>query len=331
MNSQEIRYEESIVPYIKKDPLYFFEDATVADAIAQLRSSTKDGGIAYFYVVDRQNRLVGVIPVRRLLRSSEETRLEAIMERHPITLSLEATVRDACELFLKHRFLALPVVDRDGKLEGTIDITLFSSELSGIIKRHDIETAFQLIGVHALLGRHVSPWKSFLDRAPWLSCNIACGLACAFLVSRFEHLVRQIPIIAMFMTLVLALGESVSMQSMTLTLQSLFGLKRVKWRHFNMVRKELWTSLLLGGACALLVSTIAFFWHGSFSQSLFIGASILAAMMTACLLGVLLPLVIKILALDPRIAAGPLVLAITDLSTLAYYFNFARVLLHHWA
>jgi magnesium transporter len=218
-------------------------------------------------------------------------------------------------------------VDNDGRLVGVIDINLFADEVMTSVERRESERAFQLIGVHAALGRRVSSWVSFKDRFPWLLCNIVGGILCAFMVGRYEAFLDSVIVLALFIPVVLALGESVSMQSMAITLPALQHRRlhpAVLWSNLS---KEFVTSAMLGGACGIMVGLIEFVWRGQLLVAIAIASSICLAMITACLLGVAIPATVRALRGDPRIAAGPIVLAIADLATILFYFSIAGWLL----
>jgi len=315
---------DKISDFISRDYTRLYADQTAAEALAWLRNQEFVGKIVYFYVTDRQNKLLGVIPVRRLISGSGDRLLSSIMIDKVIALKPDNTLLEASELFLEHRLLALPVVDSTGGLLGVVDITLFTDEISAFVRQKEIDSVFQLIGVHVALGKKAEPVISFRERFPWLIINIISGLACAFIASRYELLIHELTIIALFITVVLALAESVSMQSMTITLQTFahhkFSLKQAAIA----LRKEISASLLLGMASCLVVGTVAYVWRGSLPAAMAIGGAICLAMISACLVGVFIPSLVRGLRIDPRIASGPVVLAVTDILTLTYYFGLAE-------
>jgi magnesium transporter len=158
-------------------------------------------------------------------------------------------------------------------------------------------------------------------------CNITSGIICAFIASRYELLISEVVVLAMFLTVALAMAESVSIQSMTLTLQTLMN-QRTSWRRVLItVRKEIFTSAMLGAGSGILIGFIAFLWKHVFWQGLAVGISICLSVVTACLMGVIIPTIIRNLRVDPKIAAGPIVLASADIVTLLFYFTTAHWLL----
>lgn len=316
--------DEPLFPYLRRDIPILLEDQTVAEALHSLRRQALGERIIYFYVVNVEGRLVGVVPTRRLLMSQPHERLSALMVKDLVTLPAHTTVGQASEMFLKHRYLAFPVVDNAGVLHGVADVGMFTGELSNIAERQSAEDAFQLIGIHFVAG--LGPWAGFKDRFPWLLANVAGGLLAALVASLYEGLLDAVVVLALFIPVVLALAESVSIQSVTLTLQSLHGRQDGLLPRGRSLAKEAATAGLLGLGCGTLVGGAAGIWQRDVILGLVILAAITASMVTASLLGVLLPATLRRLWRDPTIAAGPIVLALADLATLLFYFNLAGLM-----
>jgi len=304
------------------------QDQTVDQALACLRGQQLAEKIVYFYVTDAASNLRGVVPVRRLLMSPPESRVGDIMVDRVISVPSQATVLEASELMLHHRLMALPVVDEHHHLLGVIDLTMFSDEFSGAAHSRDRDDAFQLIGVHVARSRLRSPWRRYVDRFPWLLCNVAGGIACALIASAYESLISAATVLALFIPVVLALAESVSIQSMTLAFQTQSKGGGSIWHSlWRPVRREAVTATLLGFSCGALVGLIAGLWRGDWSAALALTVSISVGMLIACLMGVILPGLVRRSRFDPKIASGPIVLAIADIATLSCFFWLAARLL----
>jgi magnesium transporter len=321
LRDQPPQLDGPIRQYWSEDFITLRESCTTSEAIDQLRLRPLSDKILYLYVVNEQSQLTGVVPVRRLIAADPSVRMDSIMIHSVRTISSNATLRDACELFMLHRFLALPVVDDHRHILGVVDVSVFSQGTVTLQQRQQVENLFQLIGIHLTTGRRTTPWSSFRDRFPWLLCNMASGLMCAWIAARYEGLVRQIAMLAMFIPLVLAMGESVSMQAMTLTLHTMSRGKLSVRRGWRMFLGEMATAALLGGTFAAILAAVAMVWWKQPSQVLAIGCSLLLAILTACLVGMAIPTGIRLFRIDPKVAAGPIVLAITDVMTLVYYFG----------
>jgi magnesium transporter len=301
-------------------------DHTVGEALAAVRQSPPPARIVYFYVVDDAGRLAGVIPTRALLLSPPEARIADLMLRRVIAIPADATVLDACEFFVLHRFLAFPVVDAERRLIGAIDVELYTDELRDLGGGLS-DDLFQLIGVHLAWARQLNPLGAFRRRFPWLMCNITGGVAAAFLCGLFQAELKRAVTLALFIPVVLALAESVSIQSISLTLQMLHG-RSPSWSViFQKLQREFRVGLLLGAASGLVVGLVALAWLNQLHLALCVLGGIIAGVGAAAVLGATVPNLLRRLKLDPQVAAGPLVLALTDVITLVCYFNFARWLL----
>jgi len=320
LDSQHL--DDLIFQYIRRDFVPLRIDVTVGEALRSLRSQELGEKIVYFYVVDAEGCLKGIVPTRRLLMSDPDALVAAIMSPKVLSLPAWATVRDASDLFLEHRFMALPVVDSENHLHGIVDVSLFTDQVS---EARVAEEAFQLIGIHLVTG--LGPLAGFKDRFPWLTANIAGGLLAAFVTSLYESMLDAVVVLALFIPVVLALAESVSIQSVTLTLQSLRGPEQAVIPKGRSISKEIVTALMLGLACGGVVGGAASLWQGSWPLGLMITGAITLSMITASVFGIVLPATLHWLRRDPTIAAGPIVLALADLVTLLFYFNLAGMLL----
>jgi magnesium transporter len=315
---------EPILPLAQPPRVVLKPEQTISQALESIRTSANAGSIHYFYVVDDNNKLIGVVPARHLLTAPPDKSVGDIMVDNVVAIPDWATVLIASEYFATRRLLAFPVVNGAGQLLGVVDVRLFTEEVIDLAKR-TYDDIFQLIGVHGTAQQ--SPWHAFRDRFPWLLCNIAGGLLAAFIASRFEHLLERVVVLSLFIPIVLALGESVSMQALTLTLQGLTDGPIVWKRLFAALWKEFKTAMLLGLGCAAVVGLVVFAWRGQIEVAASIFLAIMLSMIFACLLGVAIPAVLRAAKADPGIAAGPVVLAAADVVTLLLYFGIGARLL----
>jgi magnesium transporter len=312
--------------YARKDFPLLESDSSVEKALQTIRSEGVGERVIYFYAVDDRKRLVGVVPTRRLLTATPDTRLREIMVPRVIALPAEATVLEACEFFVLYKFLAFPVIDAERHVIGVVDTDVFmqsvleTEEALGETPRDDF---FEALGFHLAQVRDASPWRVFRYRFPWLLATVASGTVCAILAGAFEATLARSLVIAFFLTMVLGLNESVSTQSMSVTIQALRS-ARFSWHWFvTAFRREVATALLLGLACGVLVLVIVWVWRNDVRGACVIGGSIALSLVTACLFGLGVPSVLHWLKLDPKIAAGPVTLALADFFALVFYFTSA--------
>ena len=325
---QELEHlNQPVLPLARKDFPQLRHDFTVDQALEAIRRQGIGEKVVYFYVVDDQERLVGVLPTRRLLISPLEEKLTRIMIPRVVAIPSGATILEACELFVMHRFLAFPVVDEQRRILGVVDIEIFTQEVMDIGGGEQTDEVFEALGFRISQVRAATPYRAFRLRFPWLLATIGSGTICALLASAFEMTLSKSIILAFFITLVLALGESVSIQSMALSVQALRAV-RPTWRWFvSAFRQEAGTALLLGLGCGGLVTGIICVWRGVGLAAFVIGGSVLFSLCAACFFGLTVPALLHWLKLDPKIAAGPVTLALTDVFTLLFYFSVAALVL----
>jgi len=302
-------------------------EQTVGEVIDWLRTHPPQDRIIYLYVADGEGRLCGVLPTRRLLLGAPSTPISEIMVRNVIALPAEATVLEACEFFIQHRLLAFPIVDKDRRLLGVVDIDLYTDELSDLGDADVRNDLFQMIGVYQVRGQQMSPWNAFRRRVPWLSCNLIAGILAAFLAGAFEKELNRVVALAFFIPVVLNLAESVSSQSVSMALQALHG-PRPTWRSLLAgLRSEFLTGIMLGLAAGSAVALTALIWLGHARVALCLVSGIAGGVAGAALFGLAMPTLLRLLRLEPRVAAGPVALAVADIITILLYLNLARWLL----
>lgn len=328
-------FNSSIVEHARKDFPLLDAKMNVAEALDRIRREGVGERVIYFFAVDVEERLVGVLPTRRLLTAPLETRLEEIMVRRVVAIPASATVLEACEFFVLYKFFAFPVVDSARRVVGVVDVSLFAEEMLEMGEREDerrsvaqvADDVFEALGFRLAQVRGASPWRVFRYRFPWLLATVGAGTACALLAGAFETTLAGSLVIAFFLTMVLGLNESVSMQSMTLTIQALRANTLTRQWFLHNLRREMATAVLLGIACGTLVGAIVWVWRQDPKGAAVIGGSIAVSLVTACLFGFSVPSLLHSLKLDPKIAAGPVTLAVTDFCALAFYFSLAWLVL----
>jgi magnesium transporter len=319
---------EPITRHLRQDVPRLLAGQTVGQALDWLRHNPPRGRIIYFYVVDETGRLEGVVPARQLILSAADARVADIMVRKVIALAAEASVLEACEFFIQHRLLAYPVVDDKRKLLGVVDVELYTDELDNLGSAEAREDLFQLIGVHVANAHQDSPLFAFRRRFPWLGCNLAAGILAAFLSGVYQDELSRVVALAFFIPVVLNLAESVSSQSVSLALQTLRG-GRPNWKALLVkVRTEFLTGLLLGLGSGAVMAMVCLAWLGKFRVALCLLGGITGGVIGAAILGLTMPIVLRLLRLEPRVAAGPIALAGADVITILLYLNLARWLMH---
>src|SRR4029077_12371559 len=165
-------FDAPVADHARKDFPLLDADMTVGDALERIRREGVGERVIYFYVVDEQKRLAGVVPTRRLLTASLETPLREIMAPCVVAVPANATILDACEFFVLYKFLAFPVVDEERHVVGVIDASLFAEEILEAGESEDRHRSaapvgpefFEALGFRIEQIRGASPWRVFRFR-----------------------------------------------------------------------------------------------------------------------------------------------------------------------
>lgn len=322
-----VHLHDLVLTHARKDFVAFRQSMSVGEVLAAIRRQGATDAIIYYYVVDEQDRLIGVLPIRRLLSAESDAHLGDIMISRVIAIPKNSSVLNACEAFVLHKFLAFPIIDEKRRILGVVDVGLFTEEIFDLTEREKSEQLFETLGFRISQVKDATPARAFRFRFPWLLTTVASGILCALLTSAFEVTLAQGLILVFFLTMILGLGESVSIQSMSLAVQSLQAFQpSLRW-YLKALRRELTTALMLGAGCGVLVVMIIWIWRGMSAEAIVIALGIVSSLVSACVFGLSVPALLHAFRLDPKVAAGPITLACADLSTLFLYFNLASFLL----
>lgn len=317
--------ETSIKKFVTPYPLVFTLNQTVGDILNKLNSLGKRMPNEYFYIIDEEGILQGLITVRDLIYNKSETKLIDIVDHEIIKITEDASLEKALRLLTFHHLLALPVVDNQSKYLGIIEVEPQDSEAfhnkTGLHARTIREDIFQFIGFSIEQRKMASTFSEFRYRMPWLLCNLIGGLICAVIGEAFQETLRLFVILALFIPLVLSLSESVAVQSMTISLRFLHLKKIYFTQVLRRINVEWKTSLLLGIGNSLLIAAFYFAWSMEIMPILAMGVSIILSMIVSALFGALFPIILHVLKLDPKVAAGPVVLSMADIITVAIYYS----------
>src|SRR5215469_13334656 len=134
---------DAVVKHVRQDFAALKVNQTVGEALESLRTQQLAEKIVYFYVVDDEQKLLGVVPTRRLLMSTVDRKIADVMSSSVVSVPHSMSVLDALEFFMLYRLLAFPVVDEQNRLLGVIDVSVFTDEIFDVTERQSAQDVFQ--------------------------------------------------------------------------------------------------------------------------------------------------------------------------------------------
>jgi magnesium transporter len=319
--------DEPITRHMRTDFATIKDTYTVGETLSFIRVQGLGEQIVYFYVTDREDKLVGVIPTRRLLTSPLEQKVSDIMERRVVSVPFTFTVFDACEFFVLYRFMAFPVVTADNRLLGIVDVKLYAEEMFDISEREHVDRLFESLGIRLSHIKNAPLSKRFRARFSWLLATVASGITCALLAGVFQKTLVESVVLSFFLAMVLGLGESVCVQALSLSIEGLHQSRpRMKWFLVNLWR-EVAVSFCMGVCAALLAGGFSYVWNRHIGTTIALVLGITFAVSAAAVIGFSIPVLLHRLKLDLKIASGPVALAIADIVTIMFYLSAAAMIM----
>ena len=308
-------------------------DSDVKDVLDTIRiKAEKDNlDLYYVYVVDKQNHLLGVASLRKLLTSPIRKKITEIMTRDLVKLHVDDRQDYIADEFMKYQFNALPVVDLYNRLKGIVTW----DDVQDIVEEETTDEIYTSSGIATdmvededdiITGRLLHAVKA---RTPWLFITLIGEFVAVNVANHFDATLHAFPIIAIFMPLLAGLGGNIGTQSITLIVRGLStGQISLKSALHHMMR-ETAIGLLIGILFGVLVSVVTWGWQHSIGLGVVVGLSMMINMMCATLIGTCTPFVLKKIKIDPAIASGPVIATTIDVVGLFVYFSLATLYLIH--
>ena len=281
--------------------------------------------IYYIYVVDQDNKLVGVISLRDLIINDDDTMISEVMSERVISVHVGDDQEDVAQTFRDYDFLALPVTDYDDHLLGIVTV-------DDIIDVIDDEAASDYSGLAGVNVEEVSenPVKAAARRLPWLLTLLFLGMATATLISRYEDLVSEASILAVFISLITGTAGNAGTQSLAVAVRRLAINDEKDSSFLRTVLSEILTGLVTGAITGITILVIVGIWRQNFILGFVIGIAMMFAITVANLAGSLIPMLMDKLGFDPAVASGPFITTLSDLTSVLIYFNIASLFMSYF-
>ncbi len=302
-------------------------DATVAEAVDFLRQVDPDTDIPYYlYVVDNERRLVGVVSLRDLIVTEPTTPLGQIMDPEVIYVTADTDQEEAARIMSKYDLSAVPVVDDQRRLIGVITF----DDLVEVLEEEATEDIYHLASVSDEDLDPESPLpEQIKGRLPWLYLNTITALFASWVISHFEHIIAQAAVLALFQSVVAGQGGNTASQNVAMTVRSLALGKISPKNLLRILVKQFLAGLALGLLVGTVVGLGVYFWRGNVYLSLVLGLALVANLSVGAMVGVLVPLMLKAMGVDPALASSILVTAVTDSAGFFIFLSLAAKVLEH--
>jgi magnesium transporter len=311
-------------------------DMTVEEAISYLRRLKSHTAelIYYGYVVDADQRLVGVVSFRELVTAPPQQKLRDLMTTELVTVPEDMDQEEVSHVFARADMYCLPVVDADGRMKGIVT----ADDIVDVVKEEATEDMHKLGGSGALEAPYldVSVRGMIRKRFGWLTVLFLGQMLTASVIGVFEQEIARAVVLALFIPLIISTGGNSGSQASTLVVRAM-ALGEVRLRDWWVVlRRELAVGALLG----LLLSPIGLgrvlAWQGLFGSygehyvliGLTVAGSVIGVVLWGTTMGAMLPMILRRLGFDPASASAPFVATLVDVTGLIIYFTVASLILH---
>jgi len=298
------------------------KDMTAAEAMTLLRLSKPLAEEAYYlYVLDRFNRLEGVVNLRQLIVAEPDTRIEELMTRDVIAVGPEVDQEEAARRIQHYRLRAIPVVDSERILRGIIT----ADDVIDVITEEATEDMYLMAGV-GVKERAFSPlMESAKRRLPWLAFNMAWAFLAVAVVNAFEPTIAKLAVLAVFMPMIAGQGNNAGVQAATIVVRSM-ALGEVQLRDvLRLLRKEVTMGMIKGATFGPILGVVAWLWKGNALLGLIAGVSLFLNMIVAGVGGVLIPMTLRRLGMDPATVAGVFDTVLTDIMGFLIFLGLATL------
>ena len=298
------------------------EDNTVADAMELLRSLTWSE-VGHVYVVDNASRLVGQVPIERLLTASPDIRLDALRGDPPLIVRASTNAETVALLAVERHDADVAVLDESGRFMGAIPI----GRLLALLHEEHVDDILRMGGLAAF---HPAPpemggiAQTVRARIPWLLVGLAGGFLAGGIASLFEASLKDNITLAFFLPLVVYMADAVGTQTETILVRALaYG--RVSLG--AQLLREGAVGLLIGGIVGLSAGACLLAWGGARSVAFTLAITLALTAMIATFVASLLPIGLSQMGVDPALASGPVATVVQDILSVAAYLGIATLIL----
>ncbi len=300
------------------------ENWSMAECVREMRlqAETMDE-IYYVYVVDDDERLKGIFPLKKMITNPSVSKIKQVMEQDPVAVKTDTSIEEVAQIIEKYDIVAVPVVDSIGRLVGRITVDDVMDEV-----REQSERDYQLAsGISQDIETTDTVFDQTKARLPWLLIGIGGGIASATILGGFEGSLGAHPELALFIPLIGGTGGNVGIQSSAIVVQGLAnGTLDIK-NAWHQVLKESGVATINATIISLIVLFYNFFFLDNNVITAAVSLSLLAVVLFASIFGTIVPLTLEKLKIDPALATGPFITITSDIIGVLIYMGVCEMLI----
>lgn len=318
-----INYEEGTAgSLMAKEMVSVYAFETVTACIEEIRYQANNVDVLYaVYVVDDNERLIGMLSLKKLIISHPLARVEEIFEPDVQSIKTSATSEEVSEIMQKYDLVVLPVVDQLDRLVGRITI----DDVMDVIRENADENMQLMSGISDDVDSNDKLWVSARARIPWLLVGMCGGIVGSRIIGSYEEQIMIHPEMAYFIPLIGAMGGNVGVQSSSIIVQGLANNTLIGTKITPKLLKELSVGLLNGIICSSLIWVYAFFME-DWKLAATVSMALFTVIICASFLGTFVPLTMNKFKVNPALATGPFVTTLNDIIGITIYFLMGRML-----
>ncbi|HBR98146.1 MAG TPA: magnesium transporter [Gammaproteobacteria bacterium] len=274
-------------------------------------------------VIDRFGYYLGALPLRRLLTCETTTIVDEVMRSDVPTIHVDQSDSEVARVFEDHDLVSAAVVDDKNKLLGRITI----DDVVDVIRDEAEQSVMSMAGLNQEDDIFAPVIRSSRKRAVWLGVNLLTAFLAAWVTAQFADTIDKVVTLAILMTIVPSMGGIAGSQTLTIVIrgQALGQVNRTNTRW--LLFKEIMVGLMNGTLWACVVGAVTYWWFGDMDIGLVIGLAILTNLAVAAMSGVMIPIVLRWLKVDPALAGGVILTTITDVIGLLAFLGLATLIL----
>jgi magnesium transporter len=275
------------------------------------------------FVVDREDKLQGVLPVHRLLVTDPATLVRDVMQPSPVKLLQHEKADDAASAFERYDLVSAPVVDTNDKLVGRVTV----DEILDFVRERGQEEVLAQAGLREEEDVFASVWKSFQNRWAWLAINLVTAFIASRVIGVFEGSIQKLVALAALMPIVAGIGGNSGNQTITMIVRAV-ALGQVTREHANkLIRKELAVALLNGLIWGGVMGLVAMLLYKQVPLGLVMVLAMTLNLLLAAIMGVLIPMTMMKVGRDPAVGSSVLITAVTDSGGFFIFLGLATLFL----